>query len=787
MSREIINVGSVPNDGSGDPIRTAYIKCNNNFGELYSRAQSSPPPTLVGSAGDTEGMYAYDENNFYYCFANYDGSTTIWGELADTNAPSQIVNGNSNVSVAANSSIRMGSGGVANIAVFSATNASLAGNLLVAGSIVSVANLSTAGNVNGAYIFGNGSQLTGLPATYGNSNVATYLPTYTGNIGSGNITTSGILTVTGNITGGNIATAGRVTVTGNVTGGNIVTGGKVTASGNVSGDYIIGDCSLLTNITAVSNVAVTEIANSTSKVSINGAGGSILMQVGGVANIAVITASGEYLGGLLEATGNITGANINTGGKVVAAGNVSGTYIIGDGSLLTGITARQISNGTSNVNIVGSAGNVTIGVAGTSNVAVFASTGEYVSGLLNVTGNVLGGNINSNAAVTGVAGVFTGNVSAGNVTTTGRVTATGNVTGGNLSGTNITGTLTTASQTNITSVGTLGSLSVTGNVTSGNLEATALTINTITSDDSSYVVINDGLQVTGIIETFGISATGNISGSYFLGNGSQLSGIDATSIQNGTANVRTFNNGNVTISAAGTANVVVVTSTGANITGTLNTGTGNANVGNIGTTNVVAANLTGTLQTAAQTNITSVGTLSSLSVTGNVSSGNLITAGLVSTSSITKTGSNAVGNIGSNSSYFNTVFAQATSALYADVAEYYEADADYPAGTVVKFGNQTEITIADIDHDSLVVGVISKNPAFVMNSGLNKPHAIPVALLGRTPCLVRGVVKRGQMMVSAGGGYARAEKNPAMGTVIGKALENFDGVEGTIEILVGRM
>jgi len=698
MSREIINVGAVPNDGTGDPIRTAYIKCNNNFGELYSRAQSSPPPTLEGSAGDTEGMYAYDENNFYYCFANYDGSAIIWGQLADTSAPSQIINGSSNVSVAASGNISMAVGGTANIAVFSATNASLAGNLLVTRSILSAGNIESAGNINGAYILGNGSQLTGLPALYGNANVANYLPTYTGNIGSGNISTSGILTVTGNITGGNVTTAGRVTATGNVTGGNIVTGGRVAATGNVSGAFIIGDGSLLTNVTAVSNVAVSQIANSTSSVSINGPGGSILMQVGGVANVAVITASGEYLEGLLEATGNITGANINTGGKVVATGNITG-------------------------------------------------------------GNLSGTNI---------AGTLT-TATQTNITSVGTLTSlsvTGNITGGNLSGTSIVGTLTTATQTNITSVGTLGALTVTGNIGGGN-------VNTANLNLTGNVISN-------------LNISGNVAGSYFFGNGSQLSGIDATSIQNGTANVRTFLNGNVTLSAAGTANVVVVTSTGANISGTLNTGTGNANVGNIGATAVVATNLTGTLQTAAQTNITSVGTLDSLSVTGNVSGGNLITAGLVSTSSITKTGSNAVGNIGSDSSYFNTVFAQATSALYADVAEYYEADADYPAGTVVKFGNVTEITIANTDHDALVIGVISENPAFVMNSGLDKPHAMPVALLGRTPCLVRGVVRRGQMMVSAGGGRARAETNPAMGTVIGKALENFDGAEGTIEILVGR-
>ena len=78
MAREIINVGSVPNDGLGDPIRTAYIKCNNNFGELYSRYQATPPSTRVGSIGDSAGMYAADENFFYYCFQDFDGSSDIW-------------------------------------------------------------------------------------------------------------------------------------------------------------------------------------------------------------------------------------------------------------------------------------------------------------------------------------------------------------------------------------------------------------------------------------------------------------------------------------------------------------------------------------------------------------------------------------------------------------------------------------------------------------------------------------------------------------------------------------
>jgi hypothetical protein len=82
--------------------------------------------------------------------------------------------------------------------------------------------------------------------------------------------------------------------------------------------------------------------------------------------------------------------------------------------------------------------------------------------------------------------------------------------------------------------------------------------------------------------------------------------------------------------------------------------------------------------------------------------------------------------------------------------------------------------------------VVSTNPAYLMNSHL-QGFAAAVALQGRVPCKVRGSVRKGDMMVSAGGGYARAEANPVLGSVIGKALVNFDGLEGVIEVVVGRV
>jgi len=146
-----------------------------------------------------------------------------------------------------------------------------------------------------------------------------------------------------------------------------------------------------------------------------------------------------------------------------------------------------------------------------------------------------------------------------------------------------------------------------------------------------------------------------------------------------------------------------------------------------------------------------------------------------------------VGNIGSTSTYFNNIFAQATTALYADLAEVYEADADYEPGTVVSFGGTKEVTVSATEGDPTVAGVISANPSYLMNNGLTADHRAIVALTGRVHTSVTGAVTKGAMMISAGNGHARASAAPAMGTVIGKALENFDGESGIIEIVVGRM
>jgi hypothetical protein len=82
MALEVINVGTAPNDGTGDPLRTAYQKCNSNFAQVFSRYQENPPGAGTGSIGDVAGMYAADSGFFYYCFQDYDGSSIIWRKIA---------------------------------------------------------------------------------------------------------------------------------------------------------------------------------------------------------------------------------------------------------------------------------------------------------------------------------------------------------------------------------------------------------------------------------------------------------------------------------------------------------------------------------------------------------------------------------------------------------------------------------------------------------------------------------------------------------------------------------
>ena len=143
-------------------------------------------------------------------------------------------------------------------------------------------------------------------------------------------------------------------------------------------------------------------------------------------------------------------------------------------------------------------------------------------------------------------------------------------------------------------------------------------------------------------------------------------------------------------------------------------------------------------------------------------------------------------DIGTSGKKYNTIYAKATSAQYADLAEIYESDAEYEVGTVVIFGGEKEITVSSMGADPRVAGVISENPAYLMNSD---ESGQAVALQGKVPCKVVGVINKGDMLVthSQHPGVARKGNDPKVGTVIGKALEEYNSTEiGTINIVAGR-
>ena len=624
-----------------------------------------------------------------------------------------ITGGTSNVRVFSNANVTISSAGTANVLTVSSTGTvvtgteSVTGNItggnVLTGGLISATGNATVGNITATiatlttFTSAQGGNVTGtLVATSSNAQffnqtngagyvtVAGYLSA-TGNVTGGNLLTGGLISSTGtitgaNITGGNILTAGIMSSTGNATHGNILTGGVVSATGAINSDanIVAG-----TNTKASPAILFTNSANTQygalimQKVGVerwligsdNSTGnGNVVIRFNATSNYLTVTEAGAVIVG-----GNVTGGNLLTGGLISATGNITGNYFLGNVACASGIYASRIFNGTSEANIGTSGGNANISIGGVSNVVVFATTGEYVTGLLSVTGNITGGNVSAtnhtgtNVSVTGtvtaastVGGVITGSSASISGTVTAASTVGGVITGSSAS---VTGTITAAST--VGGVITGSSASASGNVTGGNINTAG-----------------------------NISATGNIAGNYLLANIYYATGFSASRIFNGTseANIGTAG-GNANISVGGVSNVFVVSSTGIYTTG-LSSVTGNITGGNVSTGGLISA--TGNINTAGTVNINSTagnynvlnisgtalapygtpqtwkfftnntalggnpsfilfpdsstqttaypGTSSTLSLTGNVTGGNILTGGLISATG-TVTGSSLIGSV----------------------------------------------------------------------------------------------------------------------------------------------
>ena len=690
------------------------------------------------------------------------------------------------------------------------------GNLLTIGIVTATGNI-TGGNVNTAgQVTATGNVTGGNLVAIGNL-VSNGILT-TGNITGGNILTSGVVTATGNVTGGNITTAGQVRATGNVTGGNLITAGQVLATGNVTGGNLTtaGNVTANVSIIAIGNVSGGNLTTAGNVTAVgNVSSNYIIANAAIVGNVTVnnLNVTNIIANGYANIVGNVTGGNITTAGQVLATGNVTGANINLSGNIVDSNALYLITSTAGNITLAPNGVETLIATTTGANVTgTFAVTGNAnvgnlgTAGLITATGNITGGNINTAGNLVSTGILTSGNITGGNLLTPGLITATGNITGGNIS--------------------TAGNLTVTGNINVDNL---VIAGNTITSSLASGNIVLDPTG-TGVViidtTTSLIIPVGNtdqrpaspVVGMFrfntFTQNIEVYNGIEWENI----AGQDPFTITNQTISPNGVANAFTLTqtATSASILLTINGVNQTPDIDYSVTGNSLSLSDTplssDIIQVRFLAGIDSVDFLTN--TTGNAivqvlanGSINITTGpgGNVYTSSITPTANasfslgtatnnwtdaylsgnlkvgninnsnaNGVGNIGSSTTYFNTVFAKATSAQYADLAEKFTADQVYSSGTVLVHGGEFQVTLSTKYADSRAAGIVTTNPAHLMNAELQQTSAA-IALAGQVPCLVRGPVSKGDVLTTSNHPGHAEKLDPQdwqPGVVVAKALED---------------
>jgi hypothetical protein len=601
---------------------------------------------------------------------------------------------------------------------------------------------------------------------------------------SQNFTSTGNVSATGNITGGNINFSGNISAAGVIGGVQYKDASGFLAS-SANAFYDVGNLALYGHkvMCGPGGIGTTEsllsIGNATPiDIHIGGSATTIEMgnassittfngNVSAVGNVYLSDTHSVHIGSLIITDDSIRSTEHNI--TIGSPGNI-GNVIIGGNLTVNGNTTTINSNVVSTNDLTYNLANnaTTSDQANGGGVEVGPVGNPYITWLYNNTSNVWvsNGGITANSTITG-------NI----LSATGNIIATGNISGSRILG-NAQQLGNVGQSFRVTNVNSADYIfdGVANDPTISLIRGQTYYFNMFCGNTHPLWIKTAPTLGTGNAYTSGVTNNGIFSGTitfqvpwdapnllYYqcqihAGMGGQFQIVDGTMLQNGNSTVTVYNNGNVATTVAGTSNVVVVSGTGQSIAGDLNIS------GNI----VDSAALT--VSTGSNGNIT-------LAPNGT---------GVVVTNTDIRNGqSNGVGNIGASGAAFNTIFAKATSAQYADLAEKYTADAAYAPGTVVVFGGTAEVTVDAEDGDTKVAGVVSTNPSYIMNSELESEHVATVALTGRVPTMVVGSVKKGDLMVAAGLGRARAEADPKVGSVIGKALEDSEG-DATIEVVVGR-
>jgi hypothetical protein len=593
---------------------------------------------------------------------------------------------------------------------------------------------------------------------------------------------------------------------------NSISTGNITATGNLQGVFGANSSSQ-PNITSIGNLGNLSVvgtirsnslvANSFNTLNFNatymaapGSNNQVLFNnLGNIDATSNLTFNGNTLivTGAISATGNVTGLNFINTGTIAANGIISSnanitsnSNISAAGNVIATNFVGRLSSGTSNISIATANGNINLSSSGNANVMTLTGSGANINGYANITGVVNVGSLSTGNTVSA-----TGNVTGGNFNTSGLLSATGNITGssilslgiisatGNVVGQNIltsgaisavgninaslinTGNLSATGMIFATSnIATNGGLSVTGNIIAGNL-------------NTSIVNAAGNMQGANLLTTGLISAIGNltantallgnsVTANFFIGSGANLSNLNGSNITGAVSisNLAYFAN----ITATANANVV-------NFIPFVNTTSGNANL--------IADSF---LSYNSNTKVLSA---NALNIAGNIVAGNLnVSSGTLTGRTLTTGANTTSGNITGNWILTAGSLLQST---YADLAEYYSADSMIDSGTVVEFGGMFEIKTCDLPMSQKVAGIVTSEPAYVMNSLIDCAFPVAVALQGRVPTKVTGIIQKGDMMVSAGNGLATACNSPTIGSVLGKALQDFNGVEGIIEIAIGRL
>jgi hypothetical protein len=544
----------------------------------------------------------------------------------------------------------------------------------------------------------------------------------------GNGTNNSVLTISTSNTRAwsNSLSLSSLTVTGTTTSGNFATAGNITASFLVSNVATGTAPFTVTSTTQVANLSVATAGSATTAGTVTTNAQPNITSVGTLTSLAV--------------TGTTTSGNFAT------AGNITASFLVSN--VATGTAPFTVTSTTRvanlNVNYANVSDFISVAAGTGNNFLIFANA---------ATGNV------TELTSTGLVA----NLSNNSITAT---TFVGALSGAATSATTA-GTVTTNAQPNITSVGTLSSLTATGNVTGGNL----------TTGGSLLVTGVSNLGAVG-----NVIITGGSSGQYLQTNGSgnlTWAAVSSASISNGNSNVNIpAANGNIQVSVAGVANVITFASN-------------NAYRGSYGITGAqfVANTAPASPQPGDQWYNTFNGILFEYLNDGTTSQwvdiGSIPLPNLSSvTTTILTTGANTTaGTITGN---WSLSAGSRLTATYADIAEKYVADATYIPGTVLIFGGEQEVTLSNAFDSTKVAGVVSTNPAYSMNSALEAEYVAEIALQGRVPCKVIGPIEKGDLMVSASNGHATSNNDARAGTIIGKALENFNGDFGIIEVAVGR-